>query len=145
MQALESRSAELATKVDQLEALREVGEAVSSSLNLEEVLEQIVANAVRLTGTDGGSIMEYVEQDDCFEVRSAFGSSDRAARPPAGDQDPRGSRRSSAGPRWTGRPLEVADLATAQLDPHLQILYDDGWRSVLAVPMSARTRWSAPW
>ena len=34
VQALESRSAELATKVDQLEALREVGEAVSSSLDL---------------------------------------------------------------------------------------------------------------
>ena len=30
----------------------------------------------------------------------------------------------------------MADLSTARLDPHLQILYDDGWRSVLAVPMS---------
>src|SRR3954449_8482627 len=54
VQALESRSAELATKVEQLEALREVGEVVSSSLDLTEVLESIVSNAVRLTVTDVG-------------------------------------------------------------------------------------------
>ena len=33
------------------------------------------------------------------------------------------------------RPLEVPDLAQAELDPHLDILFRDGWRSVLAVPM----------
>ena len=31
--------------------------------------------------------------------------------------------------------MHVADLAGRSLDPHLQALYDDGWRSVLAVPM----------
>ena len=62
MRALESSGAELASKVAQLEALREVGEAVGSSLDLDEVLDQIVSNAVRLTATDGGSIMEYDEQ-----------------------------------------------------------------------------------
>jgi signal transduction histidine kinase/ActR/RegA family two-component response regulator len=134
VQALESRSAELATKVRQLEALREVGEAVSSSLDLNKVLESIVANAVRLTGTDGGSIMEYDEDDDSFAVRSAFGSSDvlleklRAVK----------IRRESTlvgRAALDRRPLEMADLRSARLDPHLQILHDDGWRSVLAVPM----------
>ena len=136
MRALESRSAELATKVEQLEALREVGEAVSSSLNLQEVLEQIVANAVRLTGTDGGSIMEYNEQDDCFEVRGAFGSSDSSCS--SGSAAIKIRRESTLVGRAAldRRPLEVADLSAAPLDPHLQILYDDGWRSVLAVPMS---------
>ena len=33
------------------------------------------------------------------------------------------------------RPLEVPDLAETELDPHLEILFRDGWRSVLAVPM----------
>src|SRR3954469_1140765 len=134
VQALESRSAELASKVEQLEALREVGEAVSSSLNLQEVLEQIVANAVRLTGTDGGSIMEYDERDDCFEVRSAFGSSDALLERLRTIK----IRRESTLVGRTAldrRPLEVADLAKGELDPHLQILHDDGWRSVLAVPM----------
>ena len=62
-------------KVAQLEALREVGDAVGSSLDLDEVLDQIVSNAVRLTRTDGGSIMEYDESSDSFHVRAAAGSS----------------------------------------------------------------------
>ncbi len=48
--ALESRSAELARKVDQLEALAEVGEAISSTLVADEVLTTIVSHAVRALG-----------------------------------------------------------------------------------------------
>ena len=33
------------------------------------------------------------------------------------------------------RPIAVPDLDEVPLDPHLQILHDDGWRSLLAVPM----------
>ena len=33
------------------------------------------------------------------------------------------------------RPIAVPDLGAVPLDPHLQILYDDGWRSLAAVPM----------
>ena len=50
MRALEGRSAELARKVDQLEALGKVGEAVSSSLDLDTVLSTIVMHAVQLSG-----------------------------------------------------------------------------------------------
>jgi signal transduction histidine kinase/ActR/RegA family two-component response regulator len=134
VQALESRSRELASRLRQLEALREVGEAVSSSLDLDEVLEQIVSNAVRLTETDGGSIMEYNDEDDSFVVRTAYGSSEelldrlRKVR----------IRRESTlvgQAALDRRPLEVPDLDSAPLDPHLQILHDDGWRSVLAVPV----------
>ena len=131
---LELRSAELASRVEQLEALREVGEAVSSSLDPGEVLERIVTNAVRLTDTDGGSVMEDDEQDDVFLVRATYGSSsDLVARLRAIT-----IRRDSTlvGRAVTERrPLEVADLSTAGLDPHLEVLYADGWRSVLAVPM----------
>ncbi len=134
VKALESRGAELASNVAQLEALREVGEAVGSSLDLDEVLDRIVSNAVRLTGTDGGSIMEYDESSDSFHVRAAFGSSPDLLK----------QLRAITIHRETtlvGRtalehkPLEVPDLAKAQLDPHLDILFRDGWRSVLAVPV----------
>jgi signal transduction histidine kinase len=33
------------------------------------------------------------------------------------------------------RPIAVPDLSLVDLDPHLQILFDNGWRSVVAVPM----------
>ena len=134
MLALDSRKKELEGKVDQLVALREVGEAVGSSLDLDEVLDRIVSNAVRLTGTDGGSIMEYDESSDSFHVRAASGSSpDLLEQLRAVTID----RESTLVGRTAldRRPLEVADLAQAELDPHLDILFRDGWRSVLAVPL----------
>ena len=74
--ALESRSAELARKVDQLEALAEVGEAISSTLVADEVLTTIVSHAVELSDTDGGSLMEFDEATGLFRVRTAYGTSE---------------------------------------------------------------------
>jgi signal transduction histidine kinase/ActR/RegA family two-component response regulator len=131
---LESRGAELASKVGQLEALREVGEAVGSSLDLDEVLDRIVSNAVRLTGTDGGSIMEYDESGDSFHVRAASGSSPDLVEQLRAITIDRGSTLVGR-TALERKPLEVPDLAQAELDPHLEILFRDGWRSVLAVPL----------
>src|SRR5882757_10683936 len=134
MLALDSRGKELESKVDQLKVLRQVGEAVGSSLDLDEVLDRIVSNAVRLTDTDGGSIMEYDESSDSFHVRAAYGSSpDLLEQLRAVTID----RESTLVGRTAleREPLEVADLAQAELDPHLDILFRDGWRSVLAVPL----------
>jgi signal transduction histidine kinase len=131
---LESRGAELASKVAQLEALREVGEAVGSSLDLDEVLDRIVSNAVRLTGTDGGSIMEYDESGDSFHVRAASGSSPDLVEQLRAITIDRGSTLVGR-TALERKPLEVPDLAQAELDPHLEILFRDGWRSVLAVPL----------
>lgn len=134
MLALDSKGKELARKVAQLEALRELDEVVGSSLDLDEVLDRIVSNAVRLTGTDGGSIMEYDESADSFHVRAASGSS-----PELLDQLRAITihRESTLVGRTalTHQPAEVSDLAKTELDPHLEILFRDGWRSVLAVPM----------
>ncbi len=75
VRALEARRLELARKVEQLQALSEVGETVSSTLVLDEVLFKIILNAVRFAECDGGSIMEYVEADRCFLARTTYPSS----------------------------------------------------------------------
>jgi GAF domain len=61
---LEARTRELARSVDELKALGEVGQTVSSTLDLETVLTRIVSHAVQLSGTDGGAIYEYDEQSE---------------------------------------------------------------------------------
>ena len=33
------------------------------------------------------------------------------------------------------QPIAVTDLGNVDLDPHLRILHDAGWRSLVAVPM----------
>jgi signal transduction histidine kinase/CheY-like chemotaxis protein len=145
MRALESRSVELENKVAQLEALREVDEAVVSSLDLDEVLERIVGNAVRLTNlgfgditlsTDGGSILEFAEADDSFHVRGVFGSRpDLLERLRGVTIDPHSALVGRVA--RVHQPAEIPDLSLVQRDAYLDILFRDGWRSILAVPMLA--------
>jgi signal transduction histidine kinase/ActR/RegA family two-component response regulator len=131
---LEGRQLELARKVEQLQALNEVGGIVSSTLDLDEVLFKIISNAVRFTACDGGSIMEYIDEETRFVARTTYPTSaellselreinivldetlvGRAAR--------------------AGRPIGIPDIASVDRDVHLELLYKDGWRSVLAVPV----------
>jgi len=134
VQELEARRAELARKVDELEALREVGEAVGSSLDVDRVLSTIAMHAVQLSGTDGGSIMEYYEHDRCFMVRATYQTEPTVI-------DRLRSIRIELDETLVGRaakerkPLAVTDLSAVDMDAHLRILYESGWRSVLAVPM----------
>ena len=58
---LQDRTERLSRSVAELHALGEVGQAVSSSLDLQEVLSTIVANATRLSGSDAGTLYEYDE------------------------------------------------------------------------------------
>src|SRR4029434_10984036 len=70
-QELEMRTRELMEAVEEMKALSEVGQAVSSSLDLETVLETIVARAVDLSGTDCGVIYEYDEEAQEFNLRAS--------------------------------------------------------------------------
>ena len=67
---LDERTNELTRSVGELKALGEVGQAVSSTLDLETVLTRIVSHAVQLSGTDGGAIYEYDEQSEEFHLRA---------------------------------------------------------------------------
>jgi signal transduction histidine kinase/CheY-like chemotaxis protein len=134
VQQLEARSAELARKVGELEALREVGEAVSSSLDVSDVLSTIAKHAVEISATDGGSIMEYSEADECFLVRSVY-RTDPAVVERLGSIRIRLDETLVGRAATERRPIVVADLAGVDLDPHLRILFDAGWRSLVAVPM----------
>jgi signal transduction histidine kinase/ActR/RegA family two-component response regulator len=134
VQQLESRSGELARKVEELEALREVGEAVSSSLDVDNVLATIAKHAVELSGTDGGSIMEYAEQDRSFTVRSVYRTEPSVVEKLHTIRIDLDETLVGLAARQR-RPLAVTDLDATDLDPHLAVLHEAGWRAVLAVPM----------
>src|SRR5262249_25179021 len=68
---LQTRTQALTRSVEQLTALGEVGRAVSSTLDLETVLSTIVARAIQLSGTDGGSVYEYDEVTEEFSLRAS--------------------------------------------------------------------------
>ena len=65
---------DMTRSVDELRALGEISQAVSSSLDLDEVLTTIVTRAVQLSGTEGGSIFEFDQATRLFQVRTCFGT-----------------------------------------------------------------------
>src|SRR5262249_15484058 len=54
-------------------ALGDVGRAVNSSLELEQVLTTIVSRAVQISGMDAGAIYEYDEIAEVFHLRATEG------------------------------------------------------------------------
>jgi len=134
MTALRLRTTELARRVDQLESLGVVSQTVASSLDLTEVLTTIVTQAVQLSGTDGGSIFEFDEEEEEFRVRTVCGTSRdvlealRHAR--MGLDDTFMGRAAKE-----GHPVQLPDLRDVPADPHLRVLDEGGWRSLMTVPL----------
>jgi GAF domain-containing protein len=129
---LQARTGELQRSVGQLTALGEVGQAVSSSLDLETVLTTIVSRAVELSGLDGGTIFEYDDATEAFVQRAATGPALRAGR--------EGVRK---GEGVVGRmavtldPVQVPDIAVAgAYEGRLrEALIESGVRAIVAVPI----------
>ena len=112
---------------------------MSSSLDLHEVLSTIVTHAVQLSDTEGGSIFEFDDEAETFEIRTAFGTSEellaalRATR--IGLRDTVVGRAA-----LTRTPVAVADIGEVPPDAHLAHLARAGWRSMLAVPLVREDR-----
>jgi GAF domain-containing protein len=67
---LQARTAELTRSVGELRALGDVGRALSSTLDLDTVLQTIVTRASQLAGTDACSVFEYDEATEAFHLRA---------------------------------------------------------------------------
>jgi GAF domain-containing protein len=67
---LQARTGELTQSVEKLTALGEVSRAVSSTLDVETVLDTIVSRASQLAGGAGCSIFEYDAAAQQFELRA---------------------------------------------------------------------------
>ena len=136
-QELEARTRELARSVGELKALGEVGQAVSSTLDLQTVLSTIVGHAVQLSGTDGGVIYEYDEAAEEFHLRTSHLMEAEVVE--ALQATPVRSGQGATGRAATMRePVQLPDILNEQeftatrVRPMLGRL---GYRSVLAVPL----------
>jgi signal transduction histidine kinase/CheY-like chemotaxis protein len=131
---LQARSAQLAQSVDELRALGEVSQAVSSSLDLDEVLTTIVTRAAELSGADGGSIYEFEPASFEFVLRTCAGTSDALAEELHRvrirlDETFMGQAAAR------GEVAQAPDLEAEPPDPHVDALLRHGWRSMVAVPL----------
>ena len=73
LKELRARTDALGNSVEELRALSDVSQAVNSTLDLQIVLDTIVAKATQLSGTEGGVIYVFDEASRQFEVRATCG------------------------------------------------------------------------
>jgi signal transduction histidine kinase/HAMP domain-containing protein len=135
---LEARTTELTRSVGELTALGEVGQAVSSTLDLQTVLDTIVARAAQLSGTHGGVIYEYDEAaTQTFHLRAAHRLEDELVE--ALRREPLRLGEGATGQAVATRaPFQVTNLLDEKeysLTRVRAILARLGYRSILAVPL----------
>ena len=136
-QELEARTRELARSVGELKALGEVGQAVSSTLDLQTVLSTIVRHAVQLSGTDCGIIYEYDEPTQEFHLRASYQMEEELVK--AYRATPLRLGQGATGRAAETRvPVQLPDLRQTAGIRHRgmrPILSRLGYRSLLAVPL----------
>src|SRR5262245_61590847 len=142
---LQARTAELTRSVGELTALGEVGRALSSTLDLDLVLQTIVSRANQLAGTEGGAIYEYDEAAEVFRLRAssyadsrdaeALDAIGRAAPIPRGQ----GVASRAAALR---QPVHVPDITVegSYESPIRRPLLEAGYRAILTVPLLLEER-----
>jgi GAF domain-containing protein len=70
---VQARTRELARSVEELRALGAVSQAVNSTLDLQTVLDTIVARATQLSGTEAGAIYVSDNVSGQFQLRATYG------------------------------------------------------------------------
>ncbi|HEU4479411.1 MAG TPA: GAF domain-containing protein, partial [Pyrinomonadaceae bacterium] len=141
-QELQARTSELARSVGELKALGDVGQAVSSTLDLQTVLSTIVGHAVQLSGTSSGVIYEYDDSAQQFHLRASHRMEDELveairAAPIRQGEGATGRATTTRTPVQVVNLLEERELGATRLRPIAARL---GYRSVLAVPLLREER-----
>ncbi len=133
------RTRELAQSVEELQALGEVTQAVSSTLDLKIVLDTIVAKAVQISDTEAGTIYVFDESLGEFVLQATHGMSAELIAEVA-------RIRLRVGEFVTGRaaaqrrPIQVPDLNALPTSTLQQISLKAGFNAILAVPLLSPDR-----
>jgi GAF domain-containing protein len=133
---LQNRTQELTHSVEQLKAVLEVGQVVSSTLDVEAVLSTISAHAATLSGADGGAIFELDPATQQLNLRSSYNQGSELLtvlrEAPLHVGEGAGGRAVA-----TRQAVQIPDAAVegAYQSSVREILLQSGFRALLAVPL----------
>ena len=138
---LQARTAALTQSVEELRVLGEVGQAVSSTLDLEAVLRTIVAKATALADVDGGALFEYDAACEEFRLHTTDQLPEDLVAALGTVPMPKGEGLIGQ-LALTGRLAVVADISDerAYRSRVRDLLLRHGYRSLLAVPLLREDR-----
>ncbi|MEI8314571.1 MAG: GAF domain-containing protein [Verrucomicrobiota bacterium] len=121
----------VAHNLQRLEALFQVAQSIISSLNLEDILQRVTANACRLMDAKVCSLMLLNAERDRLALRACHGASaDYLTKPPLPVND------SLIGTVISRRkPLQIYNVQDHDAYRHIELARQDGLVSLLSVPM----------
>ncbi len=127
----------LRQKVKELTTLIRVSSAITSTLEVQQVLDLIAGQTVVLTGMDMAAIFELDESRQELTITASYGLSPEfvsAVRVPVGE--------ATAGLTvQRGRPVRVVDVTKSDYSPlWLARAEEEGYRSVVGVPLVSHRR-----
>jgi two-component system NtrC family sensor kinase len=133
-QELQARTQDLSQSLEETGALSEVIRAVSSSLDLREVLDTVARRGIALSGADGCGIFELGPGRKVFDVVVSQGLSrefvSAVQNLSVGIDHGTISQATAA-----GQPVQIPDIEEAHDYPFRALFLQEGLRSVLTVPM----------
>jgi signal transduction histidine kinase len=134
-QEIQERTRELQLSLEEVRALSDVSRAVSSSLDLRQVLDAVAGYAVTLSKSDGCGIFEFNPTRQAFDVVASHDLSGvflGAIHKTTIDL----GKTTIGLAAESGQPIQVPDMTVAHDHPFRQFTLDAGFRSVLTVPMT---------
>jgi len=136
-QRVEERTRKLSEALNELRALNEIGQTVSSTLDLPTVLTSIVSHAVQLSGTDAGAMYEYDEPKEEFHLRASHRMEEELVQ--ALQANPIRFGQGTVGrAAATREPVQIADILDEQdsgANPARLVLRTLDYRALLAIPL----------
>lgn len=120
------------TEYTYLSAFVKITKAMNSSLELQEVLHQIVKSSCETTGSKGCTLMLLDEDGQSLEVKSTYGLSDQYVRKGTVSAD------KSIFDTLKGKPVIIEDAAS---DPRVQYPLEakqEGIASIVSLPIILR-------
>ena len=135
-QELQARTGELARTVDQLQALGEISQTVSATLDLGRVLATIAEQTGHLSGADGATIYEFEEATGIFHLRASR-NIDHDVIETLRAVPVRLGQGALGRAAETRQPVQFADITVPGMytGPMRDALVHAGFRALLAVPL----------
>jgi signal transduction histidine kinase len=130
---LRARTDELSQSVGELSALGEVSQAVNSTLDLQTVLDTIVAKAAQISATEAGAIYVLDETMKQFQLSATFGMREDMI---AAVRNMHAEISTAVGLLTeTHEPSQTADLRDLPSTPVNDVILRAGFRARLLVPL----------
>src|SRR5262245_25772091 len=130
---VQARTGELTRSVEELRALTEVSQAVNSTLDLNTVLDTIVAKAAQISATEAGAIYVLDETKHEFQLSATFGMSDEMI---AAVRNMHAEISAAVGLLTeTHEPNQTADLRDLPPTPVNEVILRAGYQARLVVPL----------